>query len=98
MNNNSKQKPVPRAVPGDLQLARVTPTWSDQTVPDGLRSEHSTSAWARLVVETGSVEFVEVGTNYEAIATPSDPVTIVPFAKHFIKPDEGAQFAIEFYK
>jgi tellurite resistance-related uncharacterized protein len=94
---------VPAAVemPPGLEVVRTTVVFDRVTAPHGLLRAHSLApeVWARLVVETGTVEFV-----FED--RPNDPHTLVagehqvvpPVRPHHITPDEGATFFLEFHR
>lgn len=89
-----------RVLPAGLVIARTTPTWTVDTVPRALLGEHHTSVWAELVVEEGTVGFVEVDgpdAPWEAMAAPGANVVIVPDRQHRIEPSTDARFYVVFY-
>lgn len=87
-----------RQLPPGVAVARDTPVWTPETMPPALRSAHSTSAWAELIVLQGEVRFAEVAGGYEAVATPPVPVVIVPHRVHAITPSPDARFHVRFYR
>lgn len=87
-----------RVIPVGTEIARTTPVWTASTVPPALRSAHATSAWAELLVERGTVVFVEDDTGWSATAKVGRPVVIVPGRHHHIEPSDDARFAIRFYR
>jgi len=87
-----------RTLPCAVSLIRTTPTWTSTTTPTGLRRSHQTSVWAQLVVELGTVLFVEEQPRIELQATPTSPVVIVPGRAHHVVPDEHARFHIRFFE
>lgn len=88
---------IVRRVPAGAQLARRTPTWTRESVPKALLSDHQTSVWAELVVSAGTVRFIERDTDYSTIVTAEQPVAIVPHRAHRIEPDDVASFHVAFY-
>ena len=48
-----------RLLPDGLMPGRTTPSFTHETVPNALRNAHHTTVWAELIVERGSVLFVE---------------------------------------
>lgn len=87
-----------RELPTGAEPERRTPDFTAQTVPAGLLGDHRTAVWARLEVERGSVEFVEQATGWQAVASPGEPVVIVPDRLHHIIPSSDALFAVQFYR
>jgi tellurite resistance-related uncharacterized protein len=47
------------ALPDGVELVRITPTFDESSVPEGLRAAHQVAdgVWGRLVVTSGSVGF-----------------------------------------
>ena len=86
-----------RAMPQAVVEGRTTRTFTAESVPAALLSNHRTNAWARLVVTTGSVSFHEDEPPWEATATADEPVVIVPGRGHRIVPSADASFAVQFY-
>lgn len=87
-----------RCRPPGFEVARDTPTWTLETVPAALLKAHRAATRAELVVEQGTVGFVESETDFVATARVDSPVTIVPGRDHHIEPSPDAKFFVRFYK
>jgi len=94
---------LPAAVemPAGLEVVRTTVVFDRVTAPHGLLRAHSLApeVWARLVVETGTVEFVfeDRPADVRALA-PGEHQVVPPVRPHHIIPDEEATFFLEFYR
>ncbi|NNE72225.1 MAG: DUF1971 domain-containing protein [Acidimicrobiales bacterium] len=86
-----------RQLPAGLVTGRITPTFTAQSVPAALRRAHHTTVWAELVVQAGSVDFVEEDTGWHTTVTAGHRQVIVPNRRHHIEPSEDATFAVQFY-
>lgn len=87
-------------MPDGLVLVRTTPTFTEETVPAGLRRAHRVAegVWGRLRVEQGSVRFVfedPPGTSRDVPA--GGTVDIPPGVAHRVEPQPGCRFAVEFH-
>lgn len=86
-----------RMLPTGLTPGRSTPSFTDNTVPTALRNAHHTTVWAELIVEQGTVVFVEEDPRWQAVVTGGSSQTIVPNRKHHVEPESGAVFRVQFY-
>lgn len=73
-------------LPGGLTPYKRTPTFDAETVPAGLRAQHSTKAgvWARVVVLV--------------VLTPERPGIVAPTQLHQAEPGPGVRFYVEFHR
>ena len=88
-------------IPTGFELARTTTTFDNDTVPAGLLSAHRVAdgVWGRLVVHTGSVNFMFEDQPESPIPVAASEHMIIPPARpHHLELDEPATFAIEFYR
>jgi tellurite resistance-related uncharacterized protein len=88
-------------LPDGLKLVRTTPTFDENTVPAGLRAAHriAEGVWGRLVVLSGSLEFVveaEPATPHRIVAEGSR--IIPPGVVHHVTLDGPVSFHIEFHR
>ncbi len=94
---------VPAAVelPPDLEVVRTTKVFDRLTAPNGLLRAHALASevWARLVVETGTVEFVfeDLPADVRTIG-PGGHQIVPPARRHHITPDDDATFYLEFHR
>lgn len=86
-----------RWIPPEARLDRRTPTFTSNTVPEDLLSGHKSSAWAKLVVTSGDVTFVDEQPQWRTTVNSRRPVVIVPGRCHHIEPQRDAEFHMEFY-
>ena len=87
-----------RKIPEGSIAGRTTPEFTAETVPNALLHNHHTTVWAELIVEQGSVRFVQDEPPYNAIATASSPVVIPPNVKHRVEPTPGCRFRVQFWE
>lgn len=88
-------------LPGGLRPYKRTPTFEADTVPAGLRAEHSTKAgvWARVVVLEGSLPFRFLEPHEELVVlTPERPGIVEPTRRHRVEPGPGVRFYVEFHR
>ena len=85
------------SLPTNVTPGRRTPTFTAASVPAGLLRAHRAAVWAQLVVEAGTVRFVDEASGTETMATPAVPVTIVPDVPHHVVPSENAEFHVQFF-
>ena len=88
-------------LPDGLKLVRTTPTFDEHTVPAGLRAAHriAEGVWGRLVVLSGSLEFVvdsEPDSPHRIVAEESR--IIPPGVVHHVTVDGPVRFHVEFHR
>jgi tellurite resistance-related uncharacterized protein len=72
-------------LPTGLTLYQRTPTFDAETVPAGLRAQHSTKVggWARIVVREGSLPLRLLEPDEELVVlTPERPGIVAPTQLH----------------
>lgn len=86
--------------PAELVEARRTPVFDVATLPKTLAESHRTTVWAALLVQTGSVRFLELeGESPRDVRVQSgDRAVIVPGVEHYVEPSTDATFFIQFYR
>jgi len=92
---------MPITLPKELEKYSETKVFNEQTVPAKLKSEHSTKpgVWGKLVVLTGTVDYVTPGTQNELqCVRPGQTAIIEPTVVHFVRLSEDATFKVEFFK
>ena len=89
-----------RRLPAGVGLVRTTDTFTDESVPAGLRRAHRVAAgvWGRLVVLAGAVTYVEEGSGLDRTLGPGDAQVIAPDTAHHVEPAAGARFHVEFHR
>ncbi|WP_088287877.1 DUF1971 domain-containing protein [Kineosporia sp. A_224] len=91
----------PTALPDGAEHVRTTPDFDARTVPAGLLRAHRVAdgVWGRLVVRAGTVVFrFEDEPDTPVTVTAGGHVVIPPGRLHHVEPDDGAGFAVEFYR
>jgi tellurite resistance-related uncharacterized protein len=87
-------------IPDGLVRFKVTPEFSEATLPNALRSNHQTSEgiWGRIVVLEGQLLYSVMSRDINLHLTPENPGVVVPELPHRVEPIGGVRFFIEFYK
>jgi tellurite resistance-related uncharacterized protein len=88
-------------LPSGLTAYKRTPTFDAETVPAGLRAQHSTKAgvWVRIVVLEGSLPFRFLEPHEELVVlTPERPGIVAPTQLHRAEPGPGVRFYVEFHR
>jgi len=85
------------ALPADLREYKRTATFTEQTLPAGLRANHRTKAgtWARIVVEAGRAEFHVRGRT--RLLEPGVVGIVEPEVPHRVVPLGALQLHVEFF-
>lgn len=90
------------ALPENLQYYKSTPTFTQDSVPASLLSEHTTKAgvWGMLTVESGCLKYIvtESGAETEQLLTAGNTAVIVSEQTHYVKPQGEVAFHVAFYK
>lgn len=79
---------------------KVTPVWTEQTLPAAIRAAHSTKegVWGLLRVLQGQVRLVFEDGSGEALVTPASPGLIPPQVLHHVEVEGPARMQVEFYR
>lgn len=90
-------------LPPGLVLARTTPEFTAETVPNGLLSAHKVAdeVWGLLRVNAGTVEFVvedREGSGARRLMQAADTQVIEPGVLHHVEPSADARFVVEFHR
>lgn len=93
-------------LPAGLELARTTPEFDENSVPEGLRRAHhvADAVWGRLVVAAGSVRFVfedgPDGSPEESgrVVNAGESQVIPPHRRHHVETIGPVSFHVEFHR
>src|SRR5690606_21284246 len=75
------ERSIMNILPADVVHSKSTPLFDQESVPAGLRREHSTAAgvWGRIVVHEGSLRYViEAPDSEEHLLVPGTPGIVEP--------------------
>ena len=90
-----------KPLPDDVAAYKKTPTFTEVTLPDGLRKDHATKAgvWGLIHVEAGRLLY-EIADTGEAVELgPEDQSGVIePEVKHRVTPIGTVRFYVEFYR
>ena len=87
-------------MPDGHVLNRITPEFTHESTPEGLRRAHriAKGVWGRLKVLEGQVEFVfEESPGEPKIIESGNSIDIPPDTPHHVKTFNGCRFVVEFY-
>lgn len=91
----------PDAVPDDLTAYKRTPTFTEDTVPAGLLTRHTTRAgvWARIVVEEGRLRYTILrDPPVEQVLSPDVVGLVAPEQPHEVAPLGRVRFHVVFLR
>lgn len=82
-----------------LQPYKITPVFTETSVPDGIRNEHRTKpgTWGLLRVLEGRVTLVFTDPHRVVEVTPDLPAQIPPQDTHFVEVHGPMKMQVEFY-
>jgi len=86
--------------PEGFECYRSTPVFHEDSVPAGLRRDHTTRAgvWGRIVVETGTLRYMVDALDRIFELDPRNPGTVVPEMPHRVEPVGTVRFRVEFWR
>ncbi len=86
------------AMPENARVYQRTATFTEDTLPSGLRSQHRTKAgtWARIVVEQGELDYHVRGRVHRL--TPERAGLVEPEISHHVAPVGSVQLHVEFWR
>lgn len=84
----------------ELAPYKTTPVFTDQTLPEALRTEHRTKqgTWGLLRVLEGRATLIFVDPRRVVAVTPGRPAEIPPQATHFVEVSGPVRMQVEFYR
>ena len=86
--------------PGHFVAYKKTPVFTEATLPDGLRREHTTKpgVWARIVVTEGELRYVVDALERVFDLAPGRDGVVAPEVPHRVEPRGAVRFFVEFYR
>lgn len=86
------------AVPAEAREYKRTAVFTEETLPQALRANHTTKAgtWARVVVSEGQIEFHSRGRVH--VLNPGDVAIVEPEVPHHVTPRGTVRLHIEFWR
>lgn len=90
-----------KTLPADVTLYKTTPEFNQDTVPAGLKRNHTTAAnvWGRIVVREGSLRYAIEEPEMELhLLGPATPGIVEPQIAHHVVIDGPVRFCVEFYR
>jgi len=90
-----------KKLPENVKSYKRTPTFTQDSVPKGLLKNHTTieGAWAKIIVETGSLKYVIEGESPEEIMLSPELFGVVePQVPHHVAPIGEVSFYVEFHR
>jgi tellurite resistance-related uncharacterized protein len=90
-----------KALPPEAKPYKRTPTFTQDTIPQGLRKNHTTveGAWAKIVVEEGLLRYTIEGDEPEELMLSPERFGVVePQVPHHVEPAGKVSFFVEFYR
>lgn len=87
-------------LPAGLIRGRHSPLFDFESLPRPLVESHRTTVWAQLLVQSGSVRFVDLeGESPRDLRIEAgDTAVIAPGVEHQVEPSSDATFFIQFYR
>jgi len=89
----------PGALPPGLAAYRRTGEFTEQTLPTGLRNDHSTKpgVWALIHVLEGRVRYCVPDWRHDEVLEPGTPGIVAPQVVHFVEPLGPMRMVVEFH-
>ena len=90
-----------KTLPDNVEPYKKTPTFSEVTVPDKLRSAHFTKSgvWGKIVVVEGELLYRILEPQPEEIVLSKNRFGVVePQIRHEVEPIGSVQFYVEFHR
>ncbi|GGC45268.1 DUF1971 domain-containing protein [Chelatococcus reniformis] len=92
-------KPSPRSKPYRSKPYRSTPVFDETTLPQALRSRHSTKAgvWGMVRVLEGRLRLTYFDPLRDIVLDPRTPGPLAPEQAHFVEPLGPMRMQVDFY-
>jgi len=87
-------------VPAGFVAYKRTPEFTEVTVPQGLRRDHSTKrgVWAKIRVLEGTLRYHVPALNRQFDVTPEAPGIVIAEVVHHVEPLGPVRFYVEFFR
>jgi tellurite resistance-related uncharacterized protein len=87
-------------LPADAVAYKRTPDFTETTIPDALRREHTTKrgVWGRIVVDDGRVRYIVDVPALDVVLERNLPGVVVPEVRHRVEPLGPVRFHVEFLR
>jgi tellurite methyltransferase len=88
-------------MPNGYAPYRRTPLFTNDSIPKGLRSRHTTKkgVWAKIHVHSGSLRYrIHDPYHTETILSVDRPGIVLPEIEHKVEPIDNVEFFVEFWK
>lgn len=88
-------------LPANVVHYKTTPLFDQNSVPAGLRRNHTTAAgvWGRIVVHEGSLRYlIEEPETEEHLLAPGTAGIVEPGIPHHVAIEGPVRFCVEFYR
>lgn len=87
-------------MPAHFVAYKKTPVFNEQTIPNGLRKDHTTATgvWGKIVILSGNLHYHIDQWNLSFELSPGRHGTVSPGVLHYIKASADVQFYVEFYR
>jgi tellurite resistance-related uncharacterized protein len=87
-------------LPNNFVPYKRTPVFTKESVPAGLRNDHSTKTgvWARINVEEGKLRYCVPAFDAKMELSPDKVGVVVPEVQHKVEPLGPVRFFVEFYR
>lgn len=87
-------------MPAGFAPYKETPVFTEATVPDALRKDHTTrpGVWGRIVVDEGRLRYVVEVMGVDEELTPERPGVVLPEVPHHVEPLGAVRFHVEFWR
>lgn len=87
-------------LPDHFVAYKQTPVFTESTLPDGLKKNHSTrnGVWAKIRVAEGRLRYRVESLGIDTELTPDVTGIVIPEVLHSVEPLGNVRFLVEFYK
>jgi tellurite resistance-related uncharacterized protein len=87
-------------LPEHFVAYKRTPAFTEHTLPEGLRRNHTTKAgvWAKIVVVEGRLRYAVEALNTDVELDAGRIGVVVPQVPHRVEPVGSVRFFVEFYR
>ena len=86
--------------PGNFIPYKKTPVFTEESLPSGLKNDHSTKAgvWGKIILTEGTLQYRVNSLKTDTVLSPNEPGIILPEILHSVALLGPVKFYVEFYK